>query len=626
MKIPFVSRRQFLKRVNGFGILTFVSYFLPPYVWAEIKNQKKALNTSNSIDLTIDRTEFMVNGRTGSAVTVNGTVPGPILRFREGEEAIIRVSNKLNETTSIHWHGILLPPEMDGVPGVSFAGIKPGETFEYRFPLRQSGTYWYHSHSGGQEFEGLYGPLIVDPAKQEMISYDRDYVILLSDWSFMSPTKIILKLKKESTYFNYQKRTVGDFIRDVKREGFSKTFSERMRWQRMRMDPTDISDVTGATYSYLMNGLSPEANWTGLFRKGEKIRLRFIDAGAMTVFDVRIPGLKMTVVQADGQNVQPIKVEEFRIGPGETYDVIVEPNEDGPYAVFAETIDRSGYALGTLGTIQGQKVELPERRKRAVRTMDDMGMSMDDMLDHNMSSKLLTSGAQRDSNAMAGMNMDGASRKSEKKDPSAAHNLQRMKLKPSVVSHLSTESEIPGAIAVKHGPDTHGSGNSVTPEKTKSRLHEPGSGLENSSRKVLVYTDLRAIEPYEDQRKPSREIELHLTGNMDRYMWSIDGKKYTEASDPILFHYGERLRLTFVNDTMMEHPMHLHGMWMHLENGSGDFLPRKHTVVVKPAERLSVAVTADALGEWAFHCHMLIHMEMGMFRVVRVAKKERPNS
>lgn len=619
MNTHLFSRRHFLRHLYKLFLLTGIAHLFPINDRAEAELVSQTIENSYPVELTISRNSININSCTGSAVTVNGKIPGPLLRFREGKDAVIRVTNKLNETTSIHWHGILLPPEMDGVPGVSFAGIKPGETFEYRFPLKQSGTYWYHSHSGGQEFEGLYGPLIVDPAKPEVVSYDREYVILLSDWSFMSPMTIISKLKKDSAYFNYQKRTVADFIRDVKNEGLSKTFSERMQWQRMRMDPTDISDVTGATYTYLMNGLSPEANWTGLFRKGEKIRLRFIDAGAMTIFDVRIPGLKMTVVQADGQNVQPIEVEEFRIGPGETYDVIVEPNEEGPYAIFAETIDRSGYALGTLGTKLGQKAELPERRKRPVRTMDDMGMSMANMPSHNMSTNQESS--QSASNAMAGMIMDGESGKGEKNDPHSAHTMKQMKSKPSVDSSLPTESEIPGALAVKHGSDAHGPGNSVTPEETKSRLHEPGSGLENSSRKVLVYTDLKAVVPFEDQRKPAREIELHLTGNMDRYMWSIDGKKYSEASDPIPFHYGERLRLTFVNDTMMEHPMHLHGMWMHLENGSGAYLPRKHTVIVKPAERLSVAVTADALGDWAFHCHMLIHMEMGMFRVVKVAKK-----
>lgn len=596
MNRPVATRRAFLQQGYELALLAGVTHFLPSYSWGEVKKDAQHLKGgARPIDLAISRTPFVVNGRSGSAVTVNGTIPGPLLRFREGEDAIIRVSNKLNETTSIHWHGLLLPPEMDGVPGVSFAGIKPGETFTYRFPLKQTGTYWYHSHSGGQELEGLYGPLIIDPAKSDPITFDREYVVLLSDWSFTDPTTIISKLKKESAYFNYQKRTVGDFLRDAKNQGFSNTFSERMQWQRMRMDPTDISDVTGATYTYLLNGLSPEGNWTGMFRKGEKIRLRFIAAGAMTIFDVRIPGLKMTVVQADGQNVQPVSVEEFRIGPGETYDVIIEPKDDGPYALFAETIDRSGYAAGTLATKEGLKATIPERRKRLVRTMNDMGMSMGDMPKHKV---LETAGS-----------------------PHQGHNSLGT---PAAMADMTMErtgkSEIPGAKPVKHGPDTHGPGNSATPEETKSRLHEPGSGLENSSRKVLVYTDLKAVTRIEDQRTPEREIELHLTGNMDRYMWSINGKKYSEDPEPILFRYGERLRITFVNDTMMEHPMHLHGMWMSLENGSGAFLPRKHTVIVKPAERLSVAVTADALGDWAFHCHMLIHMEMGMFRVVRVTK------
>ncbi len=562
MKINPVTRRVFFGDTWDLALLAGLTHLLPNYALGEINSKQ-----SNVIDLTIERTPFVVDGKTGSAVTINGTVPGPLLRFREGEDVTIRVTNKLQEATSIHWHGVLLPPEMDGVPGVSFFGIKPGETFTYRFPIKQSGTYWYHSHSGGQELEGMYGPIIIDPAKSDPISYDREFVVVLSDWSFTDPMTVIGKLKKQSAYFNYQKRTAADFVKDVKAQGFLNTFSERMQWQKMRMDPTDISDVTGATYNYLMNGLSNEGNWTGIFHKGERIRLRFIDAGAMTIFDVRIPGLKMTVIQADGQNIQPVLVDELRIGNGETYDVIIEPKDDGPYAIFAETIDRSGYAVGTLTTKAGIKASIPERRKRSIRSMDDMGMSMTDMSEH------------------AHMNMT------------------------KMVS------------AVAHGVDTHGSGNSAVPMETKSRLHEPGTGLENSSRRVLVYTDLKAIKPFEDQRTPAREIELHLTGNMERYMWSIDGKKYSEASEPILFHFGERLRLTFVNDTMMEHPMHLHGMWMYLENGAGSFLPRKHTVIVKPAERLSVVISVDALGDWALHCHMLIHMELGMFRVVRVAKQ-----
>lgn len=606
MKINPLSRREFIGDAWHLALLAGLTPLLPSYA-SGVTNETSQISTSTGItDLTIARTPFQISGKSSSAVTVNGTVPGPLLRFREGQEAVIRVTNKLTESTSIHWHGILLPPEMDGVPGVSFGGIPAGETFTYRFSIKQSGTYWYHSHSGGQELEGLYGPMVIDPKIPDPFSYDREFTIVLSDYSFMDPMTIISKLKKQSAYFNYQKRTIGDFFQDVKSQGLSSTFSERMQWQKMRMDPTDISDVTGATYCYLMNGLSPDGNWTGVFRKGERIRLRFIDAGAMTIFDVRIPGLKMTVVQADGQNIQPVTVDEFRIGNGETYDVIVEPKADGPYSIFAETIDRSGYALGTLATNADMKAVLPERRKRPIRTMDDMGMSMGNM-------EMKAPGAAAvGAAAMPGMKMDAPTAKSE------AMPGMDMGEAPS---QSSLKSEIPGSKAVQHGPDSHGHGNSVIPMETKSRLHEPGSGLENSSRRVLIYTDLKAVRPFEDQRPPKREIELHLTGNMERYMWSIDGKKYSEASDPILFHFGERLRLTFVNDTMMEHPMHLHGMWMYLENGSGTSLPRKHTVIVKPAERLSVTVSADALGDWAFHCHMLIHMEMGMFRVVRVSKQ-----
>ncbi len=574
MKRQLFTRRQFIGDMQKLSLFGGMVFLLPRYVLANNKKNTHQTKPSNDpIDLTIARTSFTIDGRPATAVTVNGTVPGPVLRFREGEEAVIRVTNKLSEPTSIHWHGILLPQEMDGVPGVSFFGIKPGETFTYRFTFKQSGTYWYHSHSGGQELEGLYGAIIVDPVKPDTITYDREYVVLLSDYSFMDPMTMITKLKKQSSYFNYQKRTMSDFFSDVKNDGFASTFSDRNMWGKMRMDPTDISDITGATYTYLMNGLSPDTNWTGVFKKGERIRLRFIGAAAMTIFDIRIPGLKMNVVQADGQNIQPVEVEEFRIAPGETYDIIVEPQNENAYTIFAETMDRSGYALGALALKVESKINIPERRTRPTRSMDDMGMAM-------------TMGAD----TMPGMKME---------------------------KEVSNNNK-----PVKHGPDHHGPGNSAVPVETKNRLSEPGTGLENSSRKVLVYSDLKAIKAFEDQRIPSREIEMHLTGNMERYMWSIDGKTYSESSDPIAFHFGERLRITFINDTMMEHPMHLHGMWMYLENGAGAYLPRKHTVIVKPAERLSVMVTADAMGDWAFHCHMLIHMELGMFRVVRVSDKK----
>lgn len=603
------TRRQALERVLQLGLLASIRGLLPSYAWAQSlarASRKDGSKDENALDLTIREIEFKVDERKSQAITINGTIPGPLIRLREGSTAVINVKNTLSETTSIHWHGILLPPDMDGVPGVSFAGIKPGETFTYRFPVKQSGTYWYHSHSGGQELMGMYGAIIIDPAQPDPFHYDREYVIVLSDWTSLHPMAILRKLKSDAGYFNFQKRALKDFASDISNKGVSATLSDRLEWSKMRMDPTDLSDVTGSTYSYLLNGLSASANWTGLFHQGEKLRLRFIGAASMTIFDVRIPGVKMTVIQADGQNIQPVTVDEFRIAPGETYDVIIELKDETAYTLFAETIDRSGYAMGTLAQKEGMRGPMPERRKRAVRTMADMGMSM--------------SGMKMDGNDQGMREMSEMKQEASNKKKSAHESMPGMDM-PSdsdMTENREAKSPIPGSIPIKHGPDHHGSGNSTVAEESRSRLHEPGIGLGQDNRRVLVYTDLKRLVINEDRRAPAREIELHLTGNMERYMWSINGKKYSEAPDPILFHNGERLRLTFVNDTMMEHPMHLHGMWMYLENGAGNYLPRKHTIIVKPAERLSVAITADAVGKWAFHCHMLLHMEMGMFRVVQV--------
>ena len=530
---------------------------------------------SEEADLVIERREIVVAGRQAEAITINRTIPGALVRLKEGEDATIRVANCLDEDSSIHWHGLILPYTMDGVPGVSYAGIAPGEIFTYRFPVQQSGTYWYHSHSGLQEQIGAFGPLIVDPAGPDPIDYDVDYVVMLSDWTFEDPERVLARLKKQPANYNYQKQTIAQ-------DGLATILGNRTTWGVMRMDPTDIADITGSTYTYLMNGAVPEANWTALFEPGQKVRLRFINAAAATYFDVRIPGLAMTVVQADGQNVQPVVVEEFRIAIAETFDVIVQPSDQNAYTIFAETMDRSGYARGTLATQQGLTAAIPARRSRPLLTMKDMGMDMQ-------------------------MDMDTPGMKGE-------HDMTEMGAK-----HPPGPASRPG---VRHGPDHHGPGNASVATISRSRVDEPGIGLEDSKHRVLLYSDLRSVKAGEDEREPGREIELHLTGNMERYMWSFDGKKFSEAGGPIEFTYGERLRLTFVNDTMMNHPIHLHGMWMELETGAGPHKPRKHTVNVQPAERLSVDVTADALGSWAFHCHILYHMEMGMFRVVRVSGKD----
>jgi CopA family copper-resistance protein len=539
--------------------------------------------------LLIAKASFSIAGRVAAVTAINGSLPGPLLRFREGDTATLRITNRLDENTSLHWHGVLVPAGMDGVPGVSFSGIKPGETFTYRFPVRQNGTYWYHSHSGMQEPSGVYGPLIIDPAEQEPFAYDRDYVVMLSDWSFEDPHRILAKLKEDSAYYNFQKRTLADFFRDAARRGWAATVSDRLAWGRMRMDPTDIADVTGYTYTYLINGMAPADNWTALFAPGERVRLRFINGAAMSYFDVRIPGLKMTVVQADGQNVRPTTVDEFRIAAGETYDVIVEPREDRAYTLFAEAMDRSGYARATLAPRDGMSGPLSERRPRPLRTMADMGM------DGNRGMPSASSEAGDTAGAMPGMDMSAM--------------LQ------------GAQGGRDDAAMMMHGPDHHGPGNAMVAMMPVNRLDEPGTGLERGGARVLVYADLRNVEPGYDERIPGREIELHITGNMERYMWSFDGKEYAEAREPIPFTYGERLRITFVNDTMMDHPIHLHGMWMELDNGAGAHRPRKHTVSVKPGERLSVMVTANAPGKWAFHCHLFYHMVLGMFRVVSVSDR-----
>ncbi len=605
-----VSRRLLLKRAAALGLLAAAERLVPAYASMSAADAGSQIALSGHvIDLTIGEQLLRLDGRTGTAMTINGTIPGPVIRLTEGQQATLRVTNHLEESTSIHWHGLLLPPAMDGVPGVSFAGIEPGTTFTYQFLIRQSGTYWYHSHSGLQEQSGIYGPMIIDPIEPEPFRSERDYVVMLSDWSFETPETLLANLKKQGGYYNFQKRTAGEFLTDVRRLGFWPALQNYLMWDQMRMDPTDFADVTGYTFTYLMNGLSPSGNWTGLFRPGERVRLRFINAGAMTFYDVRIPGLTMTVVQVDGQNIQPVVVDELRMGPAETYDVIVELAEDHAYTIFAETMDRSGYARGTLAPHQGMSAEIPERRPRPLRTMADMGMSMEGM-------------------EMEGMSRPGGMPKMKPSDdnPHSEHGLdvqplQGLHTMPAAGTGDHGGSTIPGAEPVKHGPNHHGPGNQAVAEYSQNRMGEPGRGLEDSERRVLLYTDLKSLVPYPDQREPGREIELHLTGQMTRYMWSFDGKTYSEAKEPIRFRFGERVRLTFVNDTMMEHPLHLHGMWMHLENGAGEYLPRKHTVIVKPAERLSVAVTADAPGPGAFHCHLLLHMEAGMFRVVEVSDR-----
>ena len=600
-----LTRRRFLERMGSSALALTASGLLP--LWARAStggvSSHGGADLDTQMDLRIRKQRLVFGGVTGEAMTINGSVPGPLVRLREGGTATLRVTNEMDEPTSIHWHGILLPPGMDGVPGVSFEGIPAGETFVYRYPVRQSGTYWYHSHTGLQEQLGHYGPMIIDPAEPDPFEYDRDHAIVLSDWTFENPYKVLAKLKKVSNYYNFQRRTFPGLFREAKRMGgLGNALANRLMWGRMRMDATDISDVTGATYRYLMNGLAPEDNWTALFLPGERVRLRLINAGASSFFDVRIAGLRMTVVQVDGQNVEPITVDEIRVAIAETYDVIVQPTEDRAYTIFAESMDRSGYARGSLAPRLGMSAEIPERRERPMRTMADMGMGEMDMGGMDMSAEGEGSGGD-------------AHRQHGGDDPMPAMQTgdQGHKM-PAMLDMAATGAD----ASMMHGPDTHGPGNAMVAMMPTSRLHEPGNGLGADGWRVLLYSDLRALEPLYEHRPPDREIELHATGNMERYMWSFDGKKFSQVDGPIPFVNGERLRINFVNDTMMEHPLHLHGMWMHLDNGNGAHNPRKHTVNLKPGERMFVEVEVNAPGQWAFHCHILYHMEAGMFRVVDV--------
>jgi CopA family copper-resistance protein len=564
---PIVGRRRFVQGIAAAGAVTTLD------TGAAAAGPSASVLSGTDFKLELAPMPFNITGWTRPATAINGQIPGPTLRMREGDTVTISVTNRLPFTSSLHWHGLRVPSDMDGVPGFSFNGIRSGETFVYRFPLKQSGTYWYHAH-GLEEQTGVYGSMVIEPKGGFATRFDRDYVIVLSDWSDESPRRIVSNLKFQSDYYNHNRRTLGTFIEDARRDGLGPTVQDRLMWGEMRMSPTDILDVSGATYTYLLNGQPPAANWTALFRPGERVRLRFIDAASMSIFDVRIPGLKMTVVQADGNDIVPVTVDEFRIGPAETYDVIVEPREAQAYTIFAQVQDRTGYAKGTLAPRPGMAAAVPPMDPRPLRTMADMGMA----------------------HGAGGHGGQGGAA-----DPHAGHAMPGMEHGAAAAPRLAGRVGVDNVAMV-----------------TRSRLSEPGDGLDGNGRRVLLLSDLRNAKRGNDPRPPTREIVMHLTGNMERFMWGFDGVKFSDAA-PIMLKLGERVRFTLINNTMMDHPMHLHGVWSELENGQGDYRPYKHTILVKPAEKLSFLVSADEPGRWAFHCHLLYHMELGMMREVRIS-------
>jgi CopA family copper-resistance protein len=565
-----LPRRRFVQGLALGGVATALAWRSDRLV-AQPATPRRELR-GKQFDLCIGELPVDFTGHRRVATVINGQLPAPLLRWRQGDTVSLRVRNALPVTSSVHWHGIILPADMDGVPGLSFGGIAPGADYLYRFTVNQAGTYWYHGHSRFQEQTGLYGPIVIEPRNGERHVAERDHVLLLSDWSDTDPERIYDHLKKQSDYYNQARPTVADFLRDARRQGMHGALAERRMWQQMRMDPTDLSDVSAAAYTYLVNGVTPAGNWSGLFAAGERVRLRFINGSSMTFFDVRIPGLRMTVVAADGQDVEPVSVEEFRLGTGETLDVIVQPSADRAWTIFAQSADRSGYARATLTPHADLVAEVPPLDPRPLLSMGDMMGRMDDMPP-----------------AMKGMRMPMADM--------PMSSMHGMHMSPTA---LTTGVEVDARVP-----------------RPRTNLDDPGAGLRDNRRRVLTYSDLHTLDAPISPRV-DREITLRLTGNMQRYLWSFDGTRFSNAA-PLRLKHGEHLRITLVNDTMMTHPIHLHGMWSELENPQGEFQVRKHTVMVQPAQQVSYRVSADAPGRWAYHCHLLYHMEAGMFREVVVA-------
>lgn len=591
-----LPRRRFVQGLAAGGV---ISALAPLARGATVDIGQTRTGTSpvlrgTEFNLEIGESQVNFTGSARRATTVNGSIPAPTLHWREGDEITIRVKNTLRVGTSIHWHGIILPYQMDGVPGISYPGIAPGETFVYRFKVQQSGTYWYHSHSAMQEATGLYGAIIIEPRSSGGIHADREHVVLLSDWSDEDPMRVLDKLRVQSDYYNYNQPTAPDFFRDVADRGLGAAVEKRRMWNEMRMNPTDLSDLSSHVLTFLMNGCTPAGNWTALFRPGERVRLRLINGSANTFYDFRIPGLKLTVVQSDGQNVEPVTIDELRFGPGETYDVLVSPKDDA-YTLYAQSMDRSGYARGTLAVMAGLQADVPD--PDPVRWL-----SMTDMMG-NMAGMSMGNAVGMDKGSMPGMNH------------AAMATTSAMGGMSTVATSASTGRPDP---TVRHAKSEYGPSVDMRVDTPRTNLDDPGVGLRNNGRRVLTLADLHTIGGALDSRDAQREIELHLTGNMERYSWSFDGVEFGEST-PVHFRHGERLRITLHNDTMMTHPMHLHGVWSELETPDGQFQVRRHTIPVQPAQRISFLVTADALGRWAWHCHLLFHMHMGMFREVVTA-------
>lgn len=595
-----------------------------------------ALGAVREYHLTIAQEDVRIRDNTAGAMTINGQIPGPTLYFEKGDTARIHVTNEMNAATSIHWHGLLVPPSMDGVPFVTQVPIQPGATFVYEFPIRQTGTYWYHSHSELQEQSGLYGSIVIDDGRHPV---DRAYVVLLSDWTTEDPHEVLRTLKRGSHWYALEKGASQSIFGAAKAGRLGDYFSRELQ----RMPPMDIADVA---YDYFLSNGRPETALAA--EAGEKVRLRVINGSATTYFHLNFSGGPMTIISADGQRVEPVKEDLFLIGVAETYDVLVTLPERGAYELRATAHDGSGVTSTWLG--QGEKhpartIPRPDLYEPMAHGDAGSVLALTPAAAMGMSDARVEAGAfDHPGTGHGGHDMGLGEMPAAREHPGqhggggsmargmpdhhghgVAHKPEHDAMPRESSPSAHVHGQMPAAEHVGHEqmpaagahvsaarPFSHRFGLLEADVASRPELASEG-GKERPS---TPYARLKAAEPTDPPAgAPVREIRLTLDGDMQRYTWFIDNQPVSEA-DTIRVREGEVVRFILINRTMMHHPMHLHGHFFRVINGQGDRAPLKHTVDVAPMATTVIEFYTDEIGDWLFHCHLLYHMKSGMTRLV----------
>ncbi|PRX45689.1 multicopper oxidase domain-containing protein [Salegentibacter salegens] len=570
--------------------LVFVLFGLFSYAQQELEASVEG-NINNlpvrEYKITIDQEKVTkAEGKETMGMTINGNIPGPTLEFTEGEYAVIYVENKMDVETSIHWHGMLLPNFFDGVPYLTTPPIKPGTTFKYEFEIKQHGTYWYHSHTMLQEQSGVYGSLLINPKEKEL-DYDKDLVLVLSDWTNEKPKDVLRFLKRGTEWYNIKKGTATPLNQVIKRGALG----AQINFWRQRMEGADIADIYYP--AFLINGEEkieyPE------FKPGEKVRLRIIDGAASTSFWMTFGGNMPTLVSADGKNVVPVKKNKTFIAVAETYDFIVTIPDDGKMEFKIMAQDGSGTASAFLGTgriLPAPDVERPDKIGM-MQKMAKMEMRMGaPAMQFNPSNP-----DPYELKEKWGMQMDGMNHANMEKDSAmSGMDHSKMEKKKDAVKMADSSQENMQKDGVKNMKEEESGGMGMFSEYNYDYLKSP------------IKTDY-------DEDIPVTDILLNLTGNMSRYVWSLNGVPLAE-SDKIKIEGDEVTRITFNNLTMMHHPMHLHGHFFRVINENGEYSPLKHTVNVPPMQEVTIEFYGNEYGDWFLHCHILYHLDSGMARVV----------